>query len=389
MKKILLIFLIFILFASAAYARDYSVRLFSLEKKINSIKINTVGAPHVVPLQYNIPITVNRDIIFTVNGKTKQIYCKSVCIKKDCVIITTDIENLTSAVTLSEVHAYNLPEYIKAQAVCARSYIMSASGKHKKEGYDFCDSTCCQLINGKPMRADLVQIIKSTAGECLYGKKGTDTFFKGGPKRPSATGFKKGVCPLFPIPAFYHSTCGGVTAECEDVFLKPVNGIVSIKDTISTRKKDLCAYSPHYRWEFVISSDKLKNILNARRGTTCGAPTDVGNYLSDIQTPVIKNGRVKKIKFLGQNVKTISGYDFYLLMGNKLGWGCIESTFFTVRKICRDRTLSCPYFIFTGRGLGHGIGLCQYGAFKMAQLGYGYKKILKHYFPLAEIRNRG
>lgn len=349
MKKILLIFLTLILFTSAVYAQDYRVRIFSLEKKIYNIKIRPVGDAYVRPLEYNNPITANCRVIFTVNGKTKEIYCKNIYLKKDNIIITTDVENLTSAVTLSEVHAYNFPEYIKAQAVCARSYIMSARGKHKEDSYDFCDSTCCQAINGKPMRADLVRIIKSTAGEYLC--------------------YKNKI-----IPAFYHSTCGGVTAGAEDVFLEQINGVVSVKDTLSGRKKDLCAYSPHYIWKFIIGKDKLRDILN-----NCGI--NVGNYLPDIQITMVKNGRVKKMKFFGQKMKTISGYDFYLLMGNKLGWGSIESTFFGVKK---DK----DNFIFTGRGLGHGIGLCQYGAFNMAQLGYKYKDILKHYFPMAEIRSR-
>jgi stage II sporulation protein D len=35
----------------------------------------------------------------------------------------------------------------------------------------------------------------------------------------------------------------------------------------------------------------------------------------------------------------------------------------------------------SGEGLGHGVGLCQMGAFAMAMRGWSYKKILAHYFP--------
>jgi stage II sporulation protein D len=41
-----------------------------------------------------------------------------------------------------------------------------------------------------------------------------------------------------------------------------------------------------------------------------------------------------------------------------------------------------------GRGYGHGIGLSQEGAWRMGQLGYGFRSILNHYYPgarLAEI----
>lgn len=46
-------------------------------------------------------------------------------------------------------------------------------------------------------------------------------------------------------------------------------------------------------------------------------------------------------------------------------------------------SLEVKYGNFTvyGEGLGHGVGLCQMGAFAMAQRGWSYKKILSHYFP--------
>jgi stage II sporulation protein D len=37
-------------------------------------------------------------------------------------------------------------------------------------------------------------------------------------------------------------------------------------------------------------------------------------------------------------------------------------------------------FNFTGKGWGHGIGMCQYGAFGLAKQGYKYDQILKHYY---------
>lgn len=37
--------------------------------------------------------------------------------------------------------------------------------------------------------------------------------------------------------------------------------------------------------------------------------------------------------------------------------------------------------VFSGRGLGHGVGLCQWGAKEMAQKGFDYKAILGRYYP--------
>jgi len=41
--------------------------------------------------------------------------------------------------------------------------------------------------------------------------------------------------------------------------------------------------------------------------------------------------------------------------------------------------------ILRGHGWGHGVGLCQVGAAVMADRGYGYKAILEHYYPGANI----
>jgi stage II sporulation protein D len=37
-------------------------------------------------------------------------------------------------------------------------------------------------------------------------------------------------------------------------------------------------------------------------------------------------------------------------------------------------------FTFKGRGLGHGVGLCQVGAYGLARAGLSYEKILKSYY---------
>jgi stage II sporulation protein D len=41
--------------------------------------------------------------------------------------------------------------------------------------------------------------------------------------------------------------------------------------------------------------------------------------------------------------------------------------------------------VFSGRGSGHGVGMCQYGAKGMAEAGWDYRRILQHYFSGAEI----
>ena len=44
------------------------------------------------------------------------------------------------------------------------------------------------------------------------------------------------------------------------------------------------------------------------------------------------------------------------------------------------------WFLLTGAGWGHGVGLCQIGAAVMGERGYTYDEILLHYYKGADIR---
>jgi stage II sporulation protein D len=74
--------------------------------------------------------------------------------------------------------------------------------------------------------------------------------------------------------------------------------------------------------------------------------------------------------------KKMGGDSFRRIMG----YSVIPSTMFTVEQKVRDE------LIFRGRGYGHGVGLCQWGAKEMAVNGYDYKEILKFYFPGAKVK---
>ena len=43
------------------------------------------------------------------------------------------------------------------------------------------------------------------------------------------------------------------------------------------------------------------------------------------------------------------------------------------------------YLILEGRGSGHGVGMCQWGAEGMARAGFNYRDILSHYYPGTEV----
>jgi stage II sporulation protein D len=69
-----------------------------------------------------------------------------------------------------------------------------------------------------------------------------------------------------------------------------------------------------------------------------------------------------------------------LVKGLKIRWVLgLRDTLFTIdRESGADGNIA--YFVFTGKGWGHGVGLCQVGAFRMAQAGASYREILRKYY---------
>ena len=74
------------------------------------------------------------------------------------------------------------------------------------------------------------------------------------------------------------------------------------------------------------------------------------------------------------STSTISAKEFRLALGAEL----IKSTLMTLT--VRDGTL-----LIKGFGWGHGVGLCQWGAFGMAKAGYTHTDIVQYYYPGAQI----
>ena len=87
-----------------------------------------------------------------------------------------------------------------------------------------------------------------------------------------------------------------------------------------------------------------------------------------------RSGRVAELEVVGTEGSTVlTG------LGIRWGLGIRETLFFVDRQLGPDSQVTA--WVFTGRGWGHGVGLCQVGAYGMAAAGHDYKEILAHYYP--------
>jgi stage II sporulation protein D len=123
--------------------------------------------------------------------------------------------------------------------------------------------------------------------------------------------------------------------------------------------------SRYFRWELRLSpADVARGV--ARYGS-------VGE-VKDVQVRRLGvSGRVVEVAVRG----TLGELP---LRGLKIRWGLglRENLFVVDRELREDGSVG--QFVFTGKGWGHGVGLCQVGAHAMAQAGASFEQILKHYY---------
>lgn len=236
-------------------------------------------------------------------------------------------------------------EALKAQAVVARTFAINNLGKFSSSGFDLSDDTESQLYSGGELDDERVRrAVRETAGQILSFKQKT-------------------------LPAFFHSCCGGHTADPASVWGS------SEKSPAPTRgvKDGNCRACPQYRWTAYFAESDILAALQKRRRTSGLRLGSARAGSRDV------SGRLREIRFTVDG-KTVSvrANDFR----NWMGANTLKSTL--IERVERRK----KGYLFSGRGYGHGVGLCQWGARALAERRRGYREILMHYFPKAEIATR-
>lgn len=121
----------------------------------------------------------------------------------------------------------------------------------------------------------------------------------------------------------------------------------------------------HYNWTYSIEENKFQELI-------------FQYYRFRFDKKIIEkdmSDRVQKVMLTAENADTLqfTGNDFRLFINSYAGKLAIRSTKY-------DWTHDNDTIFFEGKGLGHGIGLCQWGALGFAQSGWNYKDILTFYF---------
>lgn len=246
----------------------------------------------------------------------------------------------------------------QAQAVAARSYAYVRLGETANtSGWDVVSSVSDQVYRGVASeRAVTDQAVASTAGLVIH--------YNGRA-----------------VSAPYSSTCGGMTAASEELYRGPAEPhLQRVSDRIPGTDRHYCEGSSRFTWTRTLDGATLDRAMAtylrryARSGT--GPVGAVRVVKVDGLTP---SGRAAAIEVeTERGTFHVRGNDTRFVLRPPNG-EILNSTYFSVASRAQGGRVSS--LTITGRGYGHGVGMCQWGAIGRARAGQDYREILRTYYP--------
>jgi stage II sporulation protein D len=245
---------------------------------------------------------------------------------------------------------------VQAQAVAARTYAY----KHLTEAraFDMYATVQDQVYGGVDAETPLSDNAITTTGDVVVLYNGQ------------------------PITTPYHSTCGGSTAGVSEVwydqpdqpYLRPVS------DKIPGTNNYYCDPSPRFSWTQSYTGDGLKAVMEKYLASYTNAPkTNIGRIIDVKEEGRTASGRVAALRVQTDSGSyTLKGNDIRFVLRDPKG-AILNSTLFSLSAASSGGEVSS--LTINGRGYGHGIGMCQWGAIGRARAGQNYRTILETYYP--------
>jgi stage II sporulation protein D len=250
-----------------------------------------------------------------------------------------DLEEYVKGVVPAEVNPAWHPEMLKVQAVATRTYALYQHMLSSSRDYDVVAGIQDQVYRGRQgIDARVVEAVESTRGLVVTHQDA-------------------------PIYAAFSSTAAGITEDAMVVWSKDLPYLKGVECPFDIE-------SPYYQWKASIKIEALEKSLR-QQGYVVGTIATITPYSHS------RAGRVATVRIVDSNGELIlRGED----LRKAVGYTVIPSTQFAVEFIGQDVVIS-------GYGAGHAVGLCQWGAKELAELGYSFSSILGYYYPGTELRD--
>ena len=259
-----------------------------------------------------------------------------------------DVETYVGSVMSAEVSPGWATESLRAQAIVVRTYAAHSRLSRGAQEYDLKDDTSSQVYRGDgDIAQSFVSAAQDTAGQIVLAGNA-------------------------PASVFYSSSCGGHTAASEELTgQRSPPYLVGVSD-VDPSGRAYCNAAPYFRWKNSVSAASLARIVDVPSGQL--------NSIAIVNR--WPDGRVKTMSASGSSFTvTLGGREFYTRALSVLGYKVIPSLLF-------DVTRDDQNFSFVGHGVGHGVGMCQWGARGRADAGIGAAQIVQAYFPGTYVSGR-
>jgi len=247
-------------------------------------------------------------------------------------VVRVPLETYVARVIAGEAEPAAPDAAQQALAIAIRTFAIVNLRRHAKEGFDLCDTTHCQVPRASTPATRQAALV--TAGRVLV--------YKGAP-----------------AVVFYSANCGGRSESADEVwpginlpYLRPVDDDVHGDDV---------------PWTLDLTLERIQSALQ-----TAGFSGErlKGLTIDDRNA----SGRVSRLRLDGLQPNMITGSAFRTAVGP----ATLRSTAFTIEG-------NGGVVRFTGRGYGHGVGMCAVGAARRARRGETAEAILSVYYPGLQI----
>jgi stage II sporulation protein D len=246
-------------------------------------------------------------------------------------VTTLPLEVYVARVLAAESDPRALDAAREALAIAIRTYALVNEGRHGRDGYDLCDTTHCQVARASNRATRRLTL--TTATEVLT--------FDGSP-----------------APLFYSASCGGYSERASDVW-------AGVNYPYLQARAD-AVHDHEVPWMLDLPMTEAESALK-RLGFT----GELERLEVETRT---SSGRAGTLRPVGMAPDVVGGDEFRLAVGGTR----VRSTAFS---IVPENSL----IRFTGRGYGHGVGMCVVGAGTRAMRGESSDEILAQYYPGLEL----
>ncbi len=299
-------------------------------------------------------------------------YDESVRTNPQCLVVNhINLERYLESVVNGEFNSQWAETAVEAQIIAARTYALYQMNEMRKDHgrvFDVESTEKDQVYLGLD-RAD------NKASELVAKTRGLIMSPKGSVK-------------ITPIKAFYHASCGGITSLPEAVWGTHFAGFTH------RALCPFCAHSPSYSWDVRFSFHEIEQRIahglsvdtNNRKAWPKAYLDNPGRWvLSEVSQRADKNSSDARISDIVFDFTDRDDFDRHIkirmnanIVRNWLDPVKVKSTLFTIATLGRS-------IQFNGKGSGHGVGMCQWGAKRMGEKGYTLAQILTHYYPGVKI----